>query len=497
MEVKIIIWNCNECSLDVSAKIGLKLYNEFSIKHPNAFYLRGRVKNWDGMVHFINKGAKFKIGLLPSVVNKCKELGYKVTIIDRRPPLELPKKPVTAIAQFKLREEQIRAVSSIIYNKVENIPFHIGVIDYTVNAGKTAVMVALYLSFKRKLKTLLITNDSDWLNQAKREFKDYLPDEQITFVQGSKVTNWSNFSIGMIQSISRNIKKYQNELSKIDMVLVDEADLGGSKSYQSVLTHLYNTRVRIGLSGTIYMSKLSKDKLKNMNLRAFFGDIIAQFKLSESIKKGYSTDTIVKMVDTKPWFGNYESSSQDYSEIYKDMITDNSMAHKIILDRLEYNISYGRLPALIVCKFIKHAENIYKYIKKFLDKKYNIAVVHVETKDKERRDIMERFRQGKIDILVSTTIIARGKNFPLLRYMINAADMDSQEKNIQFLGRLVRTHEGKDKAYLDDIHYPGKYLNRHGNHRRIYYQKQNLKVIRLNKGKVKDRSIRYIDKLPF
>ena len=457
--VKIIIENCNNCSLDVSAKIGLKLYKEFSIKHPNAFYLRGKVKNWDGMVHFINKGAQFKIGLLPLVVAKCKEFGYKVKVIDTRPKLELPKKPVTKIAQFDLREEQIQAVSSILYNKVENIPFHIGVIDYTVNAGKTAVMVALYLSFKRKLKTLLITNDSDWLNQAKREFKDYLPNEQVTFVQGSKVDNWSNFSIGMIQSLSRNVKKYQRELTKIDMVLVDEADLAGSKSYQTVLTHLYNTRVRIGLSGTIYMSKLVRDKLKNMNLRAFFGDIIAQFKLSESIKKGYSTDTEVKMVDANFWYNNYV-----------------------------YNISYGRLPALIVCKFIKHAENIYKYIKKHLDKKYTIAVVHVETKDKERRDIMERFRQGKIDILVSTTIIARGKNFPLLRYMINAADMDSQEKNIQFLGRLVRTHEGKDKAYLDDIHYPGKYLNRHGNHRRIYYQKQNLKVIRLNRGKVKDRS---------
>lgn len=902
--VKIIIENCNNCSLDVSAKIGLKLYKEFSIKHPNAFYLRGKVKNWDGMVHFINKGAQFKIGLLPLVVAKCKEFGYKVKVIDTRPKLELPKKPVTEIAQFKLRKEQIEAVSSVLYNKVENIPFHIGVIDYTVNAGKcngkgtlvytnqglvpierivdtkgniifngkvltkegnlikpthgvyneikaikittkkgytlicgydnhrlytykkgifdwyyvkylkpgdplplafgidtdnsttgkalaytlgalsgdghvvlnkshtsihitisgqdyevaykvkevldsickshceieshpkfngfhisksdtnlfkllsekyqeliglsyekkvpetilksnledqayyiaglfdtdgsnvtgrrefsfstvckenarriqvmllrlgipstlkpkktsckgkkgityritirseyydkflekiplqvkrktlsgdlvkrnnyslklpfgelvcrfyknltwrergdfnqiygrtittqvrkpnrvtltslkalyeftnntylkeligwadnyywdyiekieiidsyqcydfhvpgdenyitngflshnTLVMTSLYLSFKRKLKTLLITNDSDWLNQAKREFKDYLPDEQVTFVQGSKVDNWSNFSIGMIQSLSRNVKKYQRELTKIDMVLVDEADLAGSKSYQTVLTHLYNTRVRIGLSGTIYMSKLVRDKLKNMNLRAFFGDIIAQFKLSESIKKGYSTYTVVKMVDANFWYNNYQSEAHEYSEIYNEMITENPTAYRVVLDRLVYNISYGRLPALIVCKFIKHAENIYEYIKKHLDKKYTIAVVHVETKDKERRDIMERFRQGKIDILVSTTIIARGKNFPLLRYMINAADMDSQEKNIQFLGRLVRTHEGKDKAYLDDIHYPGKYLNRHGNHRRIYYQKQNLKVIRLNRGKVTDRS---------
>lgn len=486
--VKIIIENCNNCSLDVSAKIGLKLYKEFSIKHPNAFYLRGKVKNWDGMVHFINKGAQFKIGLLPLVVAKCKEFGYKVKVIDTRPKLELPKKPVTKIAQFDLREEQIQAVSSILYNKVENIPFHIGVIDYTVNGGKSIIMAALYFSFMKKLKTLIITNDSDWLNQAKREFKDYLPGEDITFVQGSKVDNWSNFSIGMIQSLSRNVKKYQRELTKIDMVLVDEADLAGSKSYQTVLTHLYNTRVRIGLSGTIYMSKLVRDKLKNMNLRAFFGDIIAQFKLSESIKKGYSTDTVVKMVDANFWYNNYQSEAHEYSEIYNEMITENPTAYRVVLDRLVYNISYGRLPALIVCKFIKHAENLYKYIKKHLDKKYTIAVVHVETKDKERRDIMERFRQGKIDILVSTTIIARGKNFPLLRYMINAADMDSQEKNIQFLGRLVRTHEGKDKAYLDDIHYPGKYLNRHGNHRRIYYQKQNLKVIRLNRGKVTDRS---------
>ena len=102
---------------------------------------------------------------------------------------------------------------------------------------------------------------------------------------------------------------------------------------------------------------------------------------------------------------------------------------------------------------------------------------------------MKDFREGKIDILVSTTIIARGKNFPLLKYMINAADMDSQEKNIQFLGRLVRTHEGKDKAYLDDIWYPGNYLDRHGRHRKVYYQKQNLKVIILGRKKVRDMSI--------
>lgn len=474
--VEIIIKNCNTCELNVSAKLGLKLYNEMSIRHPSAFYLKRSSKGWDGIVHFINKSGVFKIGLLPRVVNLCKSYREKVKIIDLRKPIELPKKPVTSIDKFKLRPEQIKAISSILNNRVEGLPFHIGVIDYTVNAGKSLIMSALYLSFKSKLRTLLITNDSDWLNQARSEFKDYLPNEDITFVQGSNVTGWSNFSIGMVQSISRNIKRYQSELAKIDMVLVDEADLAGSKSYQSVLTHLYNTRIRIGLSGTIYMSQLKKDLLKNMNLESFFGVRLAEFKLSDSIKKGYSTKTVVKIINSKSYYGNWEADTPDYKEEYDSTITDNPIAWKIVLDRLKFNLKYGRIPALVVCKYINHCENLYKYISSKLTK-YRISYVHVNTPDKLRRSIMSDFREGKIDILISTTLIARGKNFPLLKYMINAASMDSQEKSIQFLGRLVRTHKNKNKAYLDDIQYPGRYLNRHSKHRKKYYLNQKLKVI--------------------
>lgn len=151
------------------------------------------------------------------------------------------------------------------------------------------------------------------------------------------------------------------------------------------------------------------------------------------------------------------------------------------LDRLKWNLNQGRYPALVVCKHIAHCENLCKFFKKKLDNKYNIACVHVNTHTKLRQRIMKDFREGKIDILVSTTIIARGKNFPKLRYLLNTASMDSQEKSIQFLGRLVRKDESKSKVYLDDLHYPGNYLSRHGNHRRKYYQDQGLKVIRLSK----------------
>lgn len=481
--MKIIIRNCNVAELDIPLKYATKLYNEFAIRHPNAFYLRTRqrgMQNWDGKIKYITKTGQFKIGLLPSVYKRCIELGIKPIIVDMRQPLPKVSKVVTQIGKYKLRPEQEKAVKAILSNKLGETPFQIGVLDYTVNAGKTLIMSALYLSYKKQLKTLLITNDSDWLNQARDEFKQYLPGEDITFVQG-KVLNWSNFTIGMVQSISRNMGYYQNELAKIDMVLIDEADQGSSKQYQNVITRLFNTRVRIGLSGTIYMSKLAKDKVKNMNLRCFFGDVLAEFKLKDSIKKGYSTKTIVKTVEGKPWFGNWESDCMSYNEIYDDSITNNKIAWTMALDRLKWNLNQGRYPALVVCKHIAHCENLYEFFKERLDNTHNIAYVHVNTPTKLRQQIMRDFREGKIDILVSTTIIARGKNFPKLRYLLNTASMDSQEKSIQFLGRLVRKDESKSKVYLDDLHYPGNYLSRHGNHRRKYYQDQGLKVIRLSK----------------
>lgn len=481
--MKIIIRNCNVAELDIPLKYATKLYNEFAIRHPNAFYLRTRqrgMQNWDGKIKYITKTGQFKIGLLPSVYKRCIELGIKPIIVDMRQPLPKVSKVVTQIGKYKLRPEQEKAVKAILSNKLGETPFQIGVLDYTVNAGKTLIMSSLYLSYKRQLKTLLITNDSDWLNQAREEFNQYLPGEDITFVQG-KVLNWSNFTIGMVQSISRNMRFYQQELSKIDMVLVDEADQGGSKQYQNVLTRLFNTRVRIGLSGTIYMSKLAKDKVKNMNLEGFFGKVVAEFKLKDSIKKGYSTKTIVKMVPSRPWYGNWESEFVTYKDIYDDSITLNRYAKRMAYARLKWNINQGRYPALVVCKHIAHCENLYKFFKKKLGDAYNLSYVHVNTPSKLRQQIMKDFREGKIDILVSTTIIARGKNFPKLRYLLNAASMNSQEKSIQFLGRLVRTDESKNKVYLDDLHYPGNYLSRHGRHRKQYYQKQELKVILLEK----------------
>lgn len=469
----ITIKNCNVCELSGPAKFTNRLYNTFRIKHPDAWHILmySRAKNWDGYVKYISDNGQFKIGLLNKVYQECIKTGEKVKIIDLRPPLGISPEVPNSLGDKSLRKVQKQALEKIIFNKVGNTPFLICASDLAVNFGKTLIFCGLHEAFKRKLKTVLLLNSSDLFKQFKKEIPELLPGEDIAFIQGSKCNKWGNFNVCMVQSISANINKYQKFLSEVDMVLIDEADVIDNKTYKTVIQHLYNSRIRVGLSGTLYMSQLKKKLVHNMNIMSFIGDKVNEVRLVEMVKKGYSTPIVCKMIYAPFKY----SGDSDYQTEYNKVITDNVQAYQLSLERAKFNIQYNRLPMLIVCKFINHCEKLYKYYVKHLGDKYTIQYVHHNTKGRDQ--ILESFRKGEIDILVATTIISRGQNFPELKYLQNTASMDSNEKSLQILGRLARTHMSKKKAYLDDLVFPGHYLKRHGNHRKNYYLKEKLKVI--------------------
>lgn len=473
--ITITIKNCNVCELSGPAKFTNRLYNIFRIKHPDAWHILmySRANNWDGYVKYISDYGQFRIGLLNKVYQECIKTGQKVKIIDQRPKLGITPEVPNQLGDKLLREVQKKALEKILFNKVGNIPFIICASDLAVNFGKTLIFCGLHQAFKRKLKTVLLLNSSDLFNQFKTEIPQLLPGEDIAFIQGSKCNNWGNFNVCMVQSLAANIRKYQKFLSEVDMVLIDEADVIDNKTYKTVIQHLYNSRIRVGLSGTIYMSQLKKKLVHNMNIMSFIGDKVNEVKLVEMMEKGYSTPIVCKMVYAPFKY----SGNDDYPTEYKKVITDNVKAYELSIRRTKFNLRYNRLPMLIVCKFIDHCEKLYKYYTKHLGNEYTIQYVHHNTKGRD--EILRSFRNGEIDILIATTIISRGQNFPELKYLQNTASMDSNEKSLQILGRLARTHMSKKKAYLDDLVFPGNYLKRHGNHRKNYYLKEKLKVIKI------------------
>lgn len=66
---------------------------------------------------------------------------------------------------------------------------------------------------------------------------------------------------------------------------------------------------------------------------------------------------------------------------------------------------------------LKSVEKLTEDYKKILDG-YNVVCLHGKMKSKEKDDIMERFKNGKIDVLVSTTVIEVGVDVPNSSLMV-------------------------------------------------------------------------------
>ena len=123
-------------------------------------------------------------------------------------------------------------------------------------------------------------------------------------------------------------------------------------------------------------------------------------------------------------------------------------------------IEEGR-QAYIVCPLVeeneeldlKSVEKLYESYKTENFPEYRIEYIHGKMKQKDKDDIMERFKAGKIDILISTTVIEVGVDVPNSNIMvIENAERFGLAQLHQLRGRVGR---GEYKSYCV-LKYEGK-----------------------------------------
>lgn len=444
------------------------LHKAFSVRHPNAFYIRRSMRGkWDGMVNFISENGSFNTGLLPDIILQIEENGWKYRIKDNRSELKSGDVP-EVIGETTLRKYQIRAIKSIVNNRVGGISFQRGIIDAAMNAGKTLIMMGVHLSFENS-KTIILLNDSNLYNQFMEDMPKYFEDSEWGYMRG-KDLRWGDIMICMVQTLVNRISVYQNELSNYNCVLVDECDLSDNKTYKKVLSSLYNTVVRVGLSGTVFLRKLAKDRLKNNNIKSFFGNVVFNITSLDLIEKGHSTPINVQII-----MGNKKViDTMDYPSEYEMGITKNWGRTRAASIRAENHLRNNDYPILVMCQYHNHVDRVFKYYVRKFGKGFKVAKVHHKTPNK--KSIINQFKNGEIDILVSSLFIKRGQNMPLIKVIQNLSGGDNPQNQLQIIGRGSRKHETKEIVYYEDYYDLGKYLERHSKHRILYYRNQGFPV---------------------
>lgn len=92
---------------------------------------------------------------------------------------------------------------------------------------------------------------------------------------------------------------------------------------------------------------------------------------------------------------------------------------------IEEQIKQGR-QAYVVCPLVeeneeldlKSVEKIYEIYKTEVFSQYKVEYIHGKMKQKDKDDIMQRFKSGNIDILISTTVIEVGVDVPNANIMV-------------------------------------------------------------------------------
>lgn len=136
--------------------------------------------------------------------------------------------------------------------------------------------------------------------------------------------------------------------------------------------------------------------------------------------------------------------------IITQIVSPNSRDN--LYKKLEEEIDAGR-QIYVVCPVIQEssslpapsAEQMYEKLRKTVFKNKRLGLLHGKLKDDEKNTVMEQFVQGKIDILVATTVIEVGISVNNASVMvIEGADRFGLAQMHQLRGRVGR---GQDQGY--------------------------------------------------
>lgn len=455
----------------------MEIREELKIKAKGYFFNAAyRKRQWDGYVRYITEQTgMFSTGLLDQVIELLKKYEYEYKITDKR---ELFKdlKLITELGDKTLMGHQLAGVKALLENKIDGVKFTRGILAEATNAGKSLMAAAIYASFAKKRIGLFLVNSKTLFEQAFDDLHAIFPGEVGRV--NDKYKEWKRINVCMVQSLGNQIKKssdYRSKVAKVDILIADEADeLIGRKDTKLIMATAYNCTVRVALSGTALKHK---DPNKNQEQLAFFGPIVHSITNKELVDDGVSTPPNIKI-----FWGNREVREKgDYKLEYKDGVMKNKKRHKRIWRIAGWAIAKEKTPILILFKEHQHGDHMLKLCPKEILEENKIEIVNHKTPG--RTQIFKDFNDGRIDILLSSMIIKRGKNLPLIKTLINAAGGDSESTILQILGRSLRSHKTKKSVDVIDFYDHGSYLQRHSKHRIRYYKQQQFEVKEIYKKK--------------
>jgi superfamily II DNA/RNA helicase len=244
-----------------------------------------------------------------------------------------------------------------------------------------------------------------------------------------------------------HIERGTPDFNDLEVLVLDEADrmldMGFAIDMHTIATSCNNNRQNLLFSATLHHKELGRIK---------------------------STFTDPKYIEVNP-------SRQHPPQIVQQIILCDNKKHKEALIGALIDEEKAQ-KVFIFCKTrvqCQELSNLLRY------KKYRSACIHGEIPQSDRKQIMNKFRQGSVEILVATDLAARGLDINHVELVINFNVALSGDEHIHRIGRTGRAGtKGKAVTLIEAVDW--NQMSSIERYLKIRFEKREIKELKASYG---------------
>lgn len=248
--------------------------------------------------------------------------------------------------------------------------------------------------------------------------------------------------IDMVNTVSRRLDNLH--IPPPDLIIFDEAHFSAARTWQRIIDKFPNAYI-VGLTAT-------PTRLDGKPLGNIYDTLVNGESIGSLIKKGYlapykyyaPTLADVTGIDIKR--GDYDLKQAE------ELLSTRAIYGDVIKHYKKY--ADGK-QTVVYCSTIEHSKQV---AQAFCEAGYQAVHFDGDTPKKERTEIVQAFRDGKITLLCNVDLISVGFDMPDIDCCILLRPTQSTALYIQQAARALRWREGKTAIILDHV---GNYAN-HG-----------------------------------
>ena len=385
-------------------------------------------------------------GCLEEIKKICEKSNVKLILKDKR------EKGIEVDYKFngKLNRKQEKAMNGL-------ISYETGVLCATTGFGKT--VIGANIISKLKTNTLVIVNRNNLLDQWKERLSYFLDIDKKEIGQcgASKESLNGKLDVASFQSLFKK-DNIEELVQNYGLVIVDECHHVAAYSFEKVLKAIRSKYV-YGLTATP-TRKDGWHKIIYMQC----GDIRVRVSNKDLKQNKEMEHTVIVRKTNYKYILTEEKEKIQISEILNDMC-HNVFRNSLIIEDINKCILEGRIP-IVLTERIEHLNILKEQLEKL-----NVPVVIYKGNmgKKKTKEIQETIKKADESnepriILATSSSIGEGFDDSRLDTLFLTMPVSWKGRIIQYVGRLHRDHEDKDKVivydYLDNMKVLEKMYNR-------------------------------------